>query len=139
MEIRSTETLAREVIDGQMDEILGYINPANDGMLSAWEMARDRARRMVGTLDTVCKAIAARPLATGNDAMRAIADEPPFSEESFADEIRQTIAARKIPTATPEEDERMDEIEARQIERAHPVVFDLASYAAESLGMAKEA
>jgi hypothetical protein len=33
--------------------------------------------------------------ATGNDAMRAIADEPPFSEEPFAADIARTIAARK--------------------------------------------
>lgn len=137
-------------------------------------------------------------LVDGNDAMRAVADEPPFSDEPFAADIARTIAARKarefkvgdrvrmvgmwdgygtgvlrpkeswatspflveldntgnprgyrwiccfgntlehadaIPVATPAEDEQMDEIEARQVEAAHPAPnfapLDMVSFAGD--------
>lgn len=65
---------------------------------------------------------------TGNDAMRAICAEPPFSEEPFADDIARTIAARKIQVNTPAEDAQMDEIEARQVDLAKPEVFDIVGF-----------
>lgn len=140
---RSSESIAREVIAGQFDEIQGYTNPVSDNMLSAWSMALDRAERMVLTLRAVCDEIAARPMpsrcacgddcvhpshATGNDALRAICDEPPFSEEPFVDQIRKTIAARKIAVETPEEAEALDQIEARQVDLARPEVFDIVGF-----------
>jgi len=67
-------------------------------------------------------------LVDGNDAMRAVADEPMFSEEPFADQIRQTIAARRIPVATPAEDAALDEIEARQVDLSKPEVFDILGF-----------
>lgn len=150
----------------------------------------------------------------GNDAMRAVCDEPPFSDEPFAADIARTIAARKtmgykvgdtirllkghwavdegscpsgttaqlveartdgsfscspipgyglgfvfspdgygpgevervdtaIPVATPAEDAALDEIEARQVEAAHPAPnfapLDMVSFAADSLGLKKGA
>ena len=98
-EIRATEAIARENIQGYLDEIQGYANPTNDGNLAAWMMARYRAEALVEDLNTVCKAIAARPRHyTGNEAMRAIAALP-----------------EEIPTETPEEAEELD-----RIERSHP-------------------
>ena len=92
---RTTEEAARHTVDGLTDDLLGLINPANDGMLAAWQMALERGKEIVMALETGCKAIAARPVVNGNTALRAIADEPPFSEEPFAADIAQTIAARK--------------------------------------------
>lgn len=34
MEIRAHEQIAREVIDGLTDDILGYVNPTNDNCLA---------------------------------------------------------------------------------------------------------
>lgn len=160
-------------------------------------MAYDIAARILA------KTVAVHDYASGNDAMRAVADEPPFSDEPFHEQIAQTIAARKarpfkigdrvrisdeciwrgapggviakidddpsgcnlrvdldslfqglsrlwaypemlahaeaIPTETPQEAEQLDEIEARQIDRAHPAVFDLAGFAADSLGLKRGA
>lgn len=57
-----------------------------------------------------------------------------------ADEL---IPADTIPVATPEEDEQMDEIEARQVEASHPAPnfapLDMVSFAADSLGLRKGA
>lgn len=61
MERRATEELARETVQAFIDEILGYTNPVCDNNLAAWMMARERAKRLVATLDIVCTAIGARP------------------------------------------------------------------------------
>jgi len=103
MSIRTTEEIARENIQGYLQDIAGYTNPSNDGLLAAWMMARRRAQDLVNDLDTVCKAIAARPpltmeqvanlnLGLGQQALRAIATE--------------------IPEETPEEREALDHIES---------------------------
>ena len=136
---RTTEYAARETADGLLDEILGLINPTNDNTLAPWMMARSKAQELVVVLDTACNAIAARPMVTGNDAMRAIADEPPFSEEPFHEQIRQTIEARRIPVETPQEAEVLDEIEARQVDLAKPEVFDIQGFVQSFFNMPKGA
>lgn len=146
MEIRATECIARETLDGLTDEVLGLINPTNDNTLAPWMMAKTRAQEMVVVLETVCNAIAARSaLNPGLQALRAVADEPPFSDEPFHEQIRQTIEARKatIPTATPEEEEVFtafdleQERQAQRIEAAKPEVFDIVNFAGNSLGIGK--
>ena len=141
---RTTEEAARHTIDGLTDDLLGLINPANDGMLAAWQMALERGKEIVMALETGCKAIAARPaLNPGLQALRNIADEPPFSEEPFADDIRATIAARKatIPTATPEEEEVFTAFEAEQKRQdaLKPEVFDIVGFTQNYFGMGKGA
>ena len=121
MDIRPTETIAREVIDGQMDEILGYINPANDNMLAAWEMARDRAQRMVRTLNEVCRTIAARPLVNGNTAMRQVSAEQ-FTEEDFSLNPEQEAAFEKLAQETAQIRE------VAQAESLKPEVFDIVGW-----------
>ena len=80
---------------------------------------------------------------TGNDAMRAVCDEPMWSEESFAADIAQTIAARKatIPTATPEEEVAFTAFEAEQARQdaLKPEVFDIVNFAGDILGIEKGA
>lgn len=136
---RTTEYAARETADGLLDEILGLINPTNDNTLAPWMMARSKAQELVVVLDTACNAINARPMINGNTAMRAIADEPPFSDEPFHEQIRQTIEARRIPVGTPQEAEALDEIEARQVDLAKPEVFDLVNFTGNILGIQKGA
>ena len=64
MHVRSTEHLAREVMAGQTMEVMGYVNPTNDGLLAPWMMALDRAQRLVDTIQVVCDAIATQPVMT---------------------------------------------------------------------------
>lgn len=120
---RTHEEAARHTIDGLVDDVLGYINPANDGMLSAWTMALERSKEIQAALQTVCDAIAARPMMNpGQMALRAIAD---------------------IDLCSPEEDAAFEQLaqetaqirEAQKIDAAHPVTFDMASFAAKSLGI----
>ena len=97
MSIRATEVLAREIIDSQLLEILGYINPTNDGLLAPWMMALERAQRMVGTLQTVCDAITARPvLSPAQEALRAIAAEQFEVNSQAEDEAMDTVEAGRI-------------------------------------------
>lgn len=116
MEIRATEEIAREVIEGHIQELLGLTNPTLDNNLAAWMMAEERAKRMVATINTVVTAISARPVVRpGADALRAIA------------------------TLNPAEKEAFDEIEAQAIERAHPTTFNMPDFAATVCGMRKPA
>lgn len=95
-------------------------------------MAVERAMALGASIERCAGRIisAAEPTThhTGNDAMRAAADEPPFSEEPFAADIARTIAARRFadalardatndlfPVNNAEEDAQMD-----AIEQAHP-------------------
>lgn len=128
MNIRATESEARKVIDGQMDEILGYINPANDGHLAAWMMAKERAMRMVYSIQTVCNSIAARPmLGPGQMALRAIATEQ-FTEEDFGTTPEQEAAFEALARETAQIHE------AQRIESSHPEVFDMPNFAARVCG-----
>ena len=113
--MRTTEAIAREVVAGYVQDALGYINPTNDGLLAPWMMARSRAQDAVDALDTVCKAIAARPVYNpGAQALRAICTEP-WTEVHSIEELEAALA---IPTETPAEREALDRIEA-----AHPCTF----------------
>ena len=95
--IRATEFLARETIDGQLLEIVGYINPTNDGLVAPWMMALERAQRMVGTLQTVCDAITARPvLSPAQEALQAIAAAPFEINSPAEDEAKDTVEAGRI-------------------------------------------
>lgn len=108
MNTRAHETIAREVIHGQTDEVIGLVNPVNDGNLAAWMMALDRAQRMVGTIQTVCDAISARPMTTigkGQEALRLVAAEP---------------GVEFYEVMSPELEEAFDELEARA-SHVHPV------------------
>lgn len=105
------ETIAREVIHGQTDEVIGLVNPINDGNLAAWMMALDRAQRMVGTIQTVCDAISARPainLGKGQEALRLVASEP---------------GVQFFEVMSPDLEAAFDELEAKAIDRARPAVF----------------
>lgn len=130
MEIRATECIAREVIQGQMDEVLGLTNPVNDGNLAAWMMALDRAQRMVGTLQTVCNAIAARSPRSPERFTEVDFDTlSPAEEEAFdAIEAQAQADAQKV-----------QEAEAERINAAHPHVFNMADFAAKTLGMSRGA
>jgi hypothetical protein len=123
MEIRATEEIARQTIDGLVDDVLGYINPANDNALAPWMMALERGKEIVLALQTVCDAIAARPtMNPGQMALRAIADIDvcnPEGDAAFEQLARETAQIR----------------EAQKIDAAHPVTFDMASFAAKSLGI----
>lgn len=123
MEIRATEQIARQTIDGLVDDILGYINPTNDNALAPWMMALERGKEVVLALQTVCDAIAARPtMNPGQQALRAIAD---------------------IDVLNPEEDAAFEQLaqetaqirEAQRVDAAHPVTFDMAGFAGDLLGM----
>lgn len=58
-------------------------------------------------------------------AWAAIVDEPTFGDE--------------IPTETSEEAEALDTLEAQQVDRARPEVFNMADFAARVCGMKKGA
>lgn len=133
MEIRATEAIAREVIQGQIDEILGLINPVNDGNLAAWMMAGDRAKRLVGTLQTVCDAITARPFVRPADATQYTAED--FGTLNPAEEA----AFDQIEAQAQQDAEARQVVEAERINAAHPEVFSLSDFAAKSLGMSRGA
>ncbi len=124
-QIRATECIAREVIQGQQEEVQGLINPVNDGNLAAWMMALDRAKRTVGTLQTVCDAISARPYVGTGHPLRAVASEQ-FTEVDFATlNVEEEAAFDQIEAQAMEDATKAQEAEAERINAARPEVFNI--------------
>lgn len=131
MEIRAHEQIAREVIDGLTDDILGYVNPTNDNCLAPWMMALERAKEAVVAIQAVCDAISARPaMNPGQMALRAIAALPESDVSSPEEE--------EVFTAYEAEARRVAEVrEAARIDAAHPAVLNMSDFAASVCGMKK--
>lgn len=94
-------------------------------------MALERAKEAVVAIQAVCDAISARPtMNPGQMALRAIAALPESDVSSPAEE--------EVFTAYEAEARRVAEVrEASRIDAAHPGVFDMAGFAAKTLGMDK--
>ena len=100
-DIETAEQAMRQKITGLTQDVGGYINPANDGMLAPWMMARVRALEAVDALTYAIDAIGARPyMNPGQAALAALAAEP-------VDDLLNDL-----------EDQLMDELD-----RATPIVF----------------
>lgn len=131
MNIRTTETIAREVIQGLMDDVFGYINPANDGNLAAWMTGRSRMEDALRAMDDVCKAIANRPV-PGQLALLAIAEET--ADDLCSPELEAAFDALEAEAV------RVAEVrEANRIEATHPEVFSMTDFAAKVCGMKRGA
>ena len=52
-QFRTTEEIAREVVEGLVHELADLMIPANDGRLAAYEMAEDKADEIRQTLRQV--------------------------------------------------------------------------------------
>lgn len=66
MQIRSSETIARDILQGLFQEVEDLCNPANDGLVAPWEMAACKLNAASRACNEVAATIQRRPLAHTN-------------------------------------------------------------------------
>lgn len=146
---------ARQVIRNGVAELMHL---THGDLPEAWDMARTYAEEIIEACKVAHRELADYavkrdliPLGAGQQALRDIAAIPvatPEEEEIFTayeEEARRVEAKRQQAAWDALSDEQKAEAEsklteeAQKIEAAHPAVFDIASFAAASLGMPKGA